>query len=575
MKPKKPALVVGSLSRAQDQMMDPDELREAILNVQGYVPKSTYPACVALEKNQNKLSEQQRAHGDRLEQCGKEHQVKVKPLYAKRDKILKEKSMRTVLEVNEEGEEVEAEVPEVGIPGFWLRVLKGCDECDRAIKDRDEEALTALTCIEWVVNQGSTMSATLKLHFAPNDFFSNKVLTKEFPDMQGTEIEWKEGKNLTRKASGGGKKGKKGGGDDNTKAAASFFQLFSTPDADSRYIEQQMDMIKEIAGTVRDTPDESGAFELFLGGYGDADELLEGVELEPENFEECYQSDVVKDRIKKLAEVYGEIETAVSASSEADEEEALKLQSLCEELYAERAKIVSGEPATRPPRFWLQVLLNSDTVTHFAGPRDDRILKYVKDITAKTASDGSCTVSMQFWENPFFKTETLSRCIRTDGSTEGTIIEWKDDANGDSMQYKTVKRGRFGKAVSSIIWGFDDEKGPLSQEEIETLHAGLADEVVPNALFYYIRTPDALEDDDEEEDDEEAFEDEDDEEEDEEDDEEDDEEGNEDRARKVVAGKSKKKRRGGDEESAMGGFGLLHFFLLMILSSQIISFLMG
>ena len=47
------------------------------------------------------------------------------------------------------------------------------------------------------------------------------------------------------------------------------------------------------------------------------------------------------------------------------------------------------------------------------------------------------------------------------------------------MQYKTVKRGKFGKAVSSILWGFDDEKGALSQEEIELLHHSLVEEVVP------------------------------------------------------------------------------------------------
>merc|ERR1711871_138689 len=468
---------------------------------------------------------------------------------AKRDQILKERSMRTVLEY---GEEVEAEVPEIGVPGFWLRVLKGCDECDKSIKDRDEEALAALTCVEWDVHEGSAMSATLKLHFSQNDFFSNKVLTKEFPDMEGTDIEWKEGKNLTRKAAAGGKKGKKGG-DDNTKAAASFFQLFSTPDADSRYIEQHIEMVKEIAGTVRESAEESSAFELFLGAYGDVTELLEGVELEPENFEECYQSDVVKDRIRKLADVYGEIDTAVSAASKAEDEERLKLESLCKELYAERAKIIDGDAASRPPRFWLQVLLNSETATHFAGPRDDRVLKYVKDITAQTDSDGSCTVEMKLWENPFLKTETLSRCIRADGSTEGTTIEWKDDANGDSMQYKTVKRGKFGKAVSSILWGFDDEKGALSQEEIELLHHSLVEEVVPHALYLYIKTPDALEDeeDEDDEDDDESFDDEDDDEDDENDEEEEEEDDDDgDRIRKVVASKSKKKRRGGDSDES-------------------------
>merc|ERR1711939_353937 len=129
----------------------------------------------------------------------------------------------------------------------------------------------------------------------------------------------------------------------------------------------------------------------------------------------------------------------------------------------------SSTPSGRRSLTAMPRAAHRDSGSRCCSTRDDRVLKYVKDITAQTDSDGSCTVEMKLWENPFLKTETLSRCIRADGSTEGTTIEWKDDANGDSMQYKTVKRGKFGKAVSSILWGFDDEKGALSQEEIELL----------------------------------------------------------------------------------------------------------
>merc|ERR1712127_47207 len=136
-----------------------------------------------------------------------------------------------------------------GVPGFWLRVLQGCEECEKAIKERDEEALLNLTHIEWDVQPGE---ALLSLHFAKNDFFSNKTLMKKFPSLEGSTIEWFEGKNLTRKAAidkgGKGKKGKKSDAEaaSKGKATASFFQLFNTPEEVSKYVEQQQEMVTEI-----------------------------------------------------------------------------------------------------------------------------------------------------------------------------------------------------------------------------------------------------------------------------------------------------------------------------------------
>ena len=173
-------------------MLDPDELRDQVALCQDYVSSNAFPSVVALEKNQLKLSEQIRLNQDKVETLRKEHGTAMKPLYHARDKLLREKSTSSVIELDEDGNEVEVAVEEVGIPGFWLRVLKGCEECDKAIKDRDEEALAHLTVVEWEVKgSGANMIDTLKLYFSDNEFFKNKVLTKEWPDMEGTEIEWK------------------------------------------------------------------------------------------------------------------------------------------------------------------------------------------------------------------------------------------------------------------------------------------------------------------------------------------------------------------------------------------------
>ena len=89
----------------------------------------------------------------------------------------------------------------------------------------------SLTRIQWELDEKNG-EGKLKFHFGKNEFFSDKTLVKSFPSLEGTEVTWKEGKNLTRKAATGGgkKKGKKGPEDVKEKAVASFFQLFITPD---------------------------------------------------------------------------------------------------------------------------------------------------------------------------------------------------------------------------------------------------------------------------------------------------------------------------------------------------------
>lgn len=60
---------------------------------------------------------------------------------------------------------------------------------------------------------------TLKFHFAPNDFFENDVVIKEFQmedereakKTECTELKWKEGKNVTKKTVKKKQKNKKTG----------------------------------------------------------------------------------------------------------------------------------------------------------------------------------------------------------------------------------------------------------------------------------------------------------------------------------------------------------------------------
>merc|ERR1712241_1610284 len=105
-----------------------------------------------------------------------------------------------------------------GVPDFWLTIFKNVDMLQEMVQEADEPVLSKLTDITVTFSE-SPMGFTLHFFFAPNDYFSNNVLTKEYemkcepseddpfsfegPEIfkcKGCTINWKEpGKNLTVK----------------------------------------------------------------------------------------------------------------------------------------------------------------------------------------------------------------------------------------------------------------------------------------------------------------------------------------------------------------------------------------
>ena len=68
--------------------------------------------------------------------------------------------------------------------------------------------LKFLTKIDYAFDEVTKTNFTITFHFSPNDYFTNSELKKSFffkegeeiPEKtEGTEIHWKEGKNLTKK----------------------------------------------------------------------------------------------------------------------------------------------------------------------------------------------------------------------------------------------------------------------------------------------------------------------------------------------------------------------------------------
>src|SRR4051812_40153594 len=128
----------------------------------------------------------------------KKYFAKFTPLYQKRAKIVNGDSEPTEAEVEagkpeEEEEEQEDEKAEVkadgavgadaaddtkGVPEFWLSAMKNQVSLAELITDQDEKALRHLTDIrmEYLDRPGFK----LIFEFSPNDFFSNKTLSKTY-----------------------------------------------------------------------------------------------------------------------------------------------------------------------------------------------------------------------------------------------------------------------------------------------------------------------------------------------------------------------------------------------------------
>jgi len=112
------------------------------------------------------------------------------------------------------------------------------------IHDQDEEALKSLKLVKYLPSEDTNKpyDYTLSFTFGPNEFFENEVLTKVYhmkdekdaEKTTGTDIKWKEGKNLTKKSVTKKQKNKKTGKTRTTTKEVdceSFFAFFKEVEA--------------------------------------------------------------------------------------------------------------------------------------------------------------------------------------------------------------------------------------------------------------------------------------------------------------------------------------------------------
>uniref|UniRef100_A0A1A9WP61 Nucleosome assembly protein 1-like 1 n=1 Tax=Glossina brevipalpis TaxID=37001 RepID=A0A1A9WP61_9MUSC len=110
------------------------------------------------------------------------------------------------------------EIPEdaKGIPNFWLTIFRNTEILSEMVQEHDEPVLQKLTDI--TIKYDDEHSYTLEFHFDKNEYFSNKVLTKQYflkstvdeeypfgfegPEIykcKGCNINWEKKMNLTVK----------------------------------------------------------------------------------------------------------------------------------------------------------------------------------------------------------------------------------------------------------------------------------------------------------------------------------------------------------------------------------------
>lgn len=125
----------------------------------------------------------------------------------------------------------------LGVAGFWFRAMLNHSTVSKLIQEKDRPILMHLTDVECKLHaQGYGFDLNFK--FEKNDYFTNTELKKSFTmskqnvieKCDGTEIAWKEGKNVTQKKIKKKSKNKKAAQKTVTKLVEqeSFFNFFKS-----------------------------------------------------------------------------------------------------------------------------------------------------------------------------------------------------------------------------------------------------------------------------------------------------------------------------------------------------------
>jgi template-activating factor I len=180
------------------------------------------------------------------------------------------------------------------LPEFWFKVFTSQEMLAALLVGDDLAAFKYMKELNVEDHDDVKSGFKISLKFDPNPFFKNEVLSKEFRyDKEGnltvipTKIEWKEGKDLTKKPPSKDVKGKRSRDDE----SESFFTWFNPDDQDlelAEIIKEELwpNPAKYYLGLVEDEAEEEGDDEVEgEEGEDDGDEAeeVEGEEAEEED----------------------------------------------------------------------------------------------------------------------------------------------------------------------------------------------------------------------------------------------------------------------------------------------------
>ena len=176
--------------------------------------------------------------------------INAAPLYEKRRDVIAgrkeapdnetEEGKKSLEESKQSGDDVPA-----GVPDFWLTALRNHPAFEELITDKDAEVLSYLediTSEDLFDEDGDEEGFVVAFHFRDNPFFNNKALSVTYYEVQengfvqvrdivGSDIHWKEGKNVTvKKMKKKPKPGSKKMPETKLEPVNSFFRFFSPPE---------------------------------------------------------------------------------------------------------------------------------------------------------------------------------------------------------------------------------------------------------------------------------------------------------------------------------------------------------
>jgi len=152
------------------------------------------------------------------------------------------------------------------LPEFWFKVFTSQDMLAALLVGEDLAAFKYMKELNVEDHDDVKSGFKISLKFDPNPFFKNEVLSKEFRyDKEGnltvipTKIEWKDGKDLTKKAQSKDTKGKRSRDEE----SESFFTWFNPDDQDlelAEIIKEELwpNPAKYYLGLVEDEAEEEG-----------------------------------------------------------------------------------------------------------------------------------------------------------------------------------------------------------------------------------------------------------------------------------------------------------------------------